>query len=122
MEEWNRRRFISRAVIAAGDHAGTAPRAGAQAAAGGFHLMTAARLAGSLAAIVAAGVAAAGGQETKPAELRTLTYFNRTDLDEAAGPFRMQVREHPRGGPERQREERVGAFAAAREFFSRHLR
>ena len=31
------------------------------------------------------------------------TFFNRTDLDEAAGPFQMQVREHPRGGPEKQR-------------------
>ena len=50
------------------------------------------------------------------------TFFNRTDLDDVAGPFRMQVREHPRGGPEVQREEKVGAFAAAREFFSKHLR
>ena len=50
------------------------------------------------------------------------TFFNRTDLDEAFGPFRMDVREHPRGGPERQREERAGVFAAAREFFARHLR
>ena len=50
------------------------------------------------------------------------TFFNRSDLDEAAGPFRMQVREHPRGGPEVQRIERDGAFAVAREFFRRHLR
>ena len=50
------------------------------------------------------------------------TFFNRTDLDDVAGPFRMQVREHPRGGPERLREESGGVFAAAREFFSRHLR
>ena len=50
------------------------------------------------------------------------TFFNRTDLDEAAGPFRMQVREHPRGGPEKQREEKSGVFAVAREFFSTHLR
>lgn len=50
------------------------------------------------------------------------TFFNRTDLDETAGPFRMQVREHPRGGPESRREERAGVFAVAREFFSRHLR
>ena len=50
------------------------------------------------------------------------TFFNRSDLDEAAGPFRMQVREHPRGGPETQRVERGGVFAAAREFFLRHLR
>jgi len=50
------------------------------------------------------------------------TFFNKTDLDEAAGPFRMQVREHPRGGPESRREDRGGVFAAAREFFTRHLR
>ena len=50
------------------------------------------------------------------------TFFNRTDLDDVAGPFRMHVREHPRGGPEVQREERDGAFAVAREFFRRHLR
>ena len=49
------------------------------------------------------------------------TFFNRTDLDEAAGPFRMQVREHPRGGPEVQRTERAGVFATARAFFQRHL-
>ena len=46
------------------------------------------------------------------------TFFNRTDLDEVAGPFRMQVREHPRGGPERLREESGGVFAVAREFFT----
>jgi acetyl esterase/lipase len=50
------------------------------------------------------------------------TFFNRTDLDETAGPFRMQVREHPRGGPESRREDRAGVFGVAREFFSRHLR
>lgn len=50
------------------------------------------------------------------------TFFNRTDLDEAAGPFRMQVREHPRGGQEVVREEKDGVFAVAREFFRRHLR
>ena len=50
------------------------------------------------------------------------TFFNRTDLDEAAGPFQMQVREHPRGGPEARRTERAGAFDVAREFFRRHLR
>ncbi|HEU4893377.1 MAG TPA: alpha/beta hydrolase [Vicinamibacterales bacterium] len=66
----------------------------------------------------------AGGHE---ATLRLIdglphTFFNRTDLDEAAGPFRMQVREHPRGGPESRREDRAGVFAVAREFFSRHLR
>ncbi len=50
------------------------------------------------------------------------TFFNRTDLDEVAGPFRMQVREHPRGGPEVAAEDRAGVFAVAREFFGRHLR
>ena len=50
------------------------------------------------------------------------TFFNRTDLDDVAGPFRMQVREHPRGGPEARREEKSGVFAVAREFFTRHLR
>jgi acetyl esterase/lipase len=50
------------------------------------------------------------------------TFFNRSDLDEAAGPFQMQVREHPRGGPEARRVDREGVFAVAREFFRRHLR
>ena len=50
------------------------------------------------------------------------TFFNRTDLDDIAGPFPMQVREHPRGGPEVQRVERAGVFAVAGEFFRRHLR
>jgi fermentation-respiration switch protein FrsA (DUF1100 family) len=50
------------------------------------------------------------------------TFFNRTDLDEVAGPFRMLVREHPRGGPESRREDRAGVFAVARQFFSKHLR
>ena len=50
------------------------------------------------------------------------TFFNRTDLDDVAGPFQMQVREHPRGGPEVRRTERLGAFEAAREFFRHHLR
>lgn len=50
------------------------------------------------------------------------TFFNRSDLDETAGPFQMQVREHPRGGPEAQRVERSGVFDVAREFFRRHLR
>jgi hypothetical protein len=50
------------------------------------------------------------------------TFFNRSDLDEVAGPYQMQVREHPRGGPEVRRSERDGVFAVAREFFRRHLR
>jgi acetyl esterase/lipase len=50
------------------------------------------------------------------------TFFSRTDLDEIAGPFQMQVREHPRGGTEVRRTERAGVFDVAREFFRRHLR
>ena len=50
------------------------------------------------------------------------TFFNRSDLDEVAGPFRMTVREHRPGRPEVTRDERTGAFATAREFFLRHLR
>ncbi len=66
---------------------------------------------------------AAGGEVT----LRLVdglphTFFNRSDLDDVAGPFQMQVREHPRGGTETQRVERDGVFAVAREFFRRHLR
>jgi hypothetical protein len=49
------------------------------------------------------------------------TFFNRTDLDDVAGPFQMQVREYPRGGPEAQRAQRSGVFDVAREFFRRHL-
>jgi len=49
------------------------------------------------------------------------TFFNRTDLDEVAGPFRMDVRETTRGGAEVQRVERAGVFTVAREFFRRHL-
>jgi acetyl esterase/lipase len=44
------------------------------------------------------------------------TFFNRTDLDDAFGPFRMQVRDHRRGGAEVQRVEHDGVFAVAREF------
>ena len=49
------------------------------------------------------------------------TFFNRTDLDDVAGPFQMQVREHPRGGPEVRRVERAAAFDVARDFFRRYL-
>jgi len=50
------------------------------------------------------------------------TFFNRSDLDMLAGPFRMTVREHPRGGPERMAEDRAGVFEVARDFFRTHLR
>ena len=49
------------------------------------------------------------------------TFFNRTNLDELAGPFRMDVREHPKGGKERASEDRAGVFDVARNFFARHL-
>jgi len=41
------------------------------------------------------------------------TFFNRTNLDELAGPFRMDVRWHPRGGTERRRTDRCGVFDVA---------
>jgi acetyl esterase/lipase len=50
------------------------------------------------------------------------TFFNRADLDDTAGPFRMQVREHRRGASEAQRVEREGVFTVAREFFRQHLK
>ena len=50
------------------------------------------------------------------------TFFNRTNLDELAGPFRMTVRDQPRGGAERQSEDRAGVFDVARDFFRKHLR
>ena len=50
------------------------------------------------------------------------TFFNRSDLDEVVGPFRMQVREHPRAGPESRRSDSSPVFGVARDFFLRHLR
>jgi len=49
------------------------------------------------------------------------TFFNRSNLDELAGPFRMDVRMHPAGGSEKQSVERVGVFDVARQFFTAHL-
>lgn len=49
------------------------------------------------------------------------TFFNRSNLDELAGPFRMDVREQSRRGGEVRREERAGVFAVARAFFVKHL-
>jgi acetyl esterase/lipase len=49
------------------------------------------------------------------------TFFNRSNLDEIAGPFRMDVFEHPQGGTEVRREERAGVFDVARDFFTKHL-
>ena len=54
------------------------------------------------------------------------TFFNRSNLDELAGPFRMDVRQHPKGGPkggeEQRAVDRAGVFDVARAFFSKHLR
>jgi acetyl esterase/lipase len=50
------------------------------------------------------------------------TFFNRSNLDELAGPFRMDVRMHPKGGSERVSVERAGVFDVARAFFAKHLR
>ena len=50
------------------------------------------------------------------------TFFNRSNLDELAGPFRMDVREHPRRGVEATRVDRAGVFDVARAFFTKHLR
>ena len=50
------------------------------------------------------------------------TFFNRTNLDELAGPHRMEVRTHPRGGRERIAADRAGVFDVARAFFDMHLK
>ena len=50
------------------------------------------------------------------------TFFNRTNLDELAGPFRMQVRTHPRAGTAQETVETAGVFEVARAFFAHHLR
>jgi acetyl esterase/lipase len=49
------------------------------------------------------------------------TFFNRSNLDELAGPFRMDVRTHAAGGRESRSEERAGVFETARAFFAKHL-
>ncbi len=49
------------------------------------------------------------------------TFFNRTNLDELAGPFRMDVRTHPAGAKETYTEDRAGVFDVARQFFTTHL-
>lgn len=50
------------------------------------------------------------------------TFFNRTNLDELAGPFRMDVRQHVRGKGEQTRVDRANVFDVARAFFQDHLR
>jgi acetyl esterase/lipase len=49
------------------------------------------------------------------------TFFNRSNLDELAGPFRMDVRTHPAGGPESRSVERAGVFDVARAYFAKYL-
>jgi acetyl esterase/lipase len=49
-------------------------------------------------------------------------FFDRTDLDDAEGPFRMEVRTHARGGATRTSVDQAGAFEVARAFFTKHLR
>jgi acetyl esterase/lipase len=49
------------------------------------------------------------------------TFFNRTNLDELAGPFRMDVRERLKGRPEQTRVDRANVFDVARAFFQHHL-
>ena len=48
-------------------------------------------------------------------------FFDRTELDEVDGPFRMEVRKHSRERGEQAIVERAGAFEAARAFFTKHL-
>jgi acetyl esterase/lipase len=49
------------------------------------------------------------------------TFFNRSNLDELAGPFRMDVRTHAVGGLETRSVERAGVFDVARAYFVRCL-
>jgi acetyl esterase/lipase len=68
-------------------------------------------------------LAAAGAE----AELRLIEglphmFFDRTDLDDAEGPFRMEVRTQARGGATQTSVDQAGAFEVARAFFTRHLR
>ncbi len=49
------------------------------------------------------------------------TFFNRTDLDEIAGPFRMDVRSYRAGSDEKQSVDHAGVFEVARQFFVEHL-
>lgn len=48
-------------------------------------------------------------------------FFNRSNLDELAGPFRMDVRTHPVGSDGRQSVERAGVFDVARAHFTKYL-
>jgi acetyl esterase/lipase len=49
------------------------------------------------------------------------TFFNRSNLDELAGPFRMDVRTHAVGGHESRSVERAGVFDVARAYFAKYL-
>ena len=48
-------------------------------------------------------------------------FFNRNNLDEIAGPFRMDVRTHLAAGQERKMEDRAYIYDVARDFFNKHL-
>jgi acetyl esterase/lipase len=48
-------------------------------------------------------------------------FYDRTDLDEVDGPFRMEVRTRDGHGTMRTTVERAGAFQVARAFFTKHL-
>lgn len=49
-------------------------------------------------------------------------FFDRTELDDMAGPFRMEVRTHARNGTMQTSVDQAGAFDVARAFFRKHLR
>lgn len=49
-------------------------------------------------------------------------FFDRTDLDDLAAPFRMEVRAHAPDGAERTSVDHASAFDVARAFFTKHLR
>jgi hypothetical protein len=49
-------------------------------------------------------------------------FFDRTDLDDVAAPYRMEVRSHARDGTMQSAVDRTGAFEVARRFFTKHLR
>jgi acetyl esterase/lipase len=68
-------------------------------------------------------LASAGGDvELRLIDALPHTFFNRTNLDSLAGPFRMEVRTHPRGARERIATDRAGVFDVARAFFELHLK
>lgn len=66
-------------------------------------------------------LAAAGAKTTlRLIDALPHAFFDRSDLDEIAGPFKMQVRRAALGREDKY-EEKAGAFAVARSFFAEHL-